>query len=340
MVIYLFYLSYSSTFQDTSFSIPVGYNNSKIIAEPFVRETSYFSESADIAPDENSFVGLKHDERANFASQSTIPSEGLYMEGNNRVFPSQDVYRSSSPFFVDPLCSVVPCSIPSQNMPSPSALCDEQVNMETCFIPGTENVIENLQSNSNLDNKALPEQFSISEASADRLERPVRRKLTSLRSLSMIMPRNGPLLEKGSLNKTFLLERSDTLQYLSRQNVYGSANNAHELPSGLQEETNSRLMSKSMTKGPVQHSNHFPSDFTAEANRRPMEGSETLSGITPNLNLLKLHSIHENQNTASLGTRKRVRFAETETKAPRREKQQKQQITSNTRKSYKCVFGF
>nr|GMC88275.1 uncharacterized protein LOC109159271 isoform X1 [Ipomoea batatas] len=318
---------------DTSFSIPMGYNNNKIIGEPFVRETSYLSESADIAPDENSFVGLKHDDRANFASQSTIPSEGLYMEGNNRVFPSQDVFRSSSPSFVDPLCSVVPCSIPSQNMPSPSALCDEQVNMEKCFIPGTENIIESasLLEKCLLDNKALPTQLSISEASADRSEHPVRRKLTSLRSFSMILPRNGSLLEKGSLNKTFLPERSDTLQYLPQQNLYGSANNAHELPSGHQEETNSHLMLKSKTKGPVQHSNCFPSDYTAEANRKQMEGGETLAGVAPNLNLLKLHSIHEYQNTASLGTRKRVRFAETETKAPHREKRQKQQITSYTR---------
>ncbi|KAJ8554520.1 hypothetical protein K7X08_025198 [Anisodus acutangulus] len=52
-------------------------NAIKSVPEPFVGETSYFSESADIAPDESSFVAQKQDERVNVSSQLSIPSEGL-----------------------------------------------------------------------------------------------------------------------------------------------------------------------------------------------------------------------------------------------------------------------
>ncbi|RAL39371.1 hypothetical protein DM860_002904 [Cuscuta australis] len=317
---------------DTNISVPMRPNNIKIIAGHFAGETSYLSESADLAPDENSFVGPKPDEKACIASQSTIPSEGALINRNNQVLLSQDASRFSSPSYVDPLCSVVPCSIPSQNMLSRSALCDDkQVYMEKFFTPGTEH-IENLQSNSNLDNKVLSEQISISEASADRPDHSVHKKLISMRSISM-RPCYVSSLKNGSLGKTCLLDKS-----LPPPNLYGSTESVHGFPSGLQTERDSHFLS--MKKGSVQHLDHFSSEFSAEANGKQIEGSQTVAEIPTHPNLLKLQLIHENQNITSSGTIKRVRFAEIETKVANGEKRLKQQITSNachTVRASKCL---
>ncbi|CAH9060376.1 unnamed protein product [Cuscuta europaea] len=110
---------------DTCISIPLRPNHIQTKTH-FIGETSYFSESANTVPDENSFVGPKDDKAANLASQSTIPSEGIDMNYRNnqvvQVLLSQDVCRYPSPSPLYPHCSFVPCTISSQNVPCHSAL--------------------------------------------------------------------------------------------------------------------------------------------------------------------------------------------------------------------------
>ncbi|KAK4363198.1 hypothetical protein RND71_018439 [Anisodus tanguticus] len=72
-------------------------NAIKSVPEPFVGETSYFSESADIAPDESSFVAQKQDERVNVSSQLSIPSEGLRnkaKENDTALSEYCDIFKS------------------------------------------------------------------------------------------------------------------------------------------------------------------------------------------------------------------------------------------------------
>lgn len=75
----------------------------------FVTETSFLSESADIAPDESSCV-QRCESKVQVASQSSVPFGHLDEKGDEGLLVSEDVVKCSLSL-VDPLCSFVPCSI-------------------------------------------------------------------------------------------------------------------------------------------------------------------------------------------------------------------------------------
>ncbi|KAL0397386.1 UNVERIFIED_CONTAM: hypothetical protein Scaly_0187000 [Sesamum calycinum] len=104
------------------------------IPKPFAGETSFLSESADTAPDENSSV-QNHDKGAIIASQLSMPSENFSNKANDRMLLSEDVVRSSSTSLVDPLCSIVPCSI-SEDICSSLA-----INHEDTALHGSLNIM-------------------------------------------------------------------------------------------------------------------------------------------------------------------------------------------------------
>ena len=79
----------------------------KNICNLFVRETSYLSESMDIVSDQNSAV---HNNHTSNALESGKYYEDLRNAASEGALISQ-VAAESSPSFVDPLCSMVPCSI-------------------------------------------------------------------------------------------------------------------------------------------------------------------------------------------------------------------------------------
>ncbi|XP_051134291.1 uncharacterized protein LOC127253651 isoform X2 [Andrographis paniculata] len=97
------------------------------IPKPFVQETSFFSESADAAPDDNSSV-QNLNKGTIIASQLSIPSEHVSNRAKSGMLLSQDVVRSSSTSFVDPLCSVVPCSISEHACSSPAQNYEHRVS--------------------------------------------------------------------------------------------------------------------------------------------------------------------------------------------------------------------
>ncbi|KAA8519259.1 hypothetical protein F0562_013515 [Nyssa sinensis] len=195
--------------KDANASAPMEHNNAKSIPEFFVDETSYLSESADIVPDENSFV-QKHDKGSNMASQSSIPFEGLCDRANEGILLSQDVVRSSSLSMVDPLCSVVPCSISSENICSTLAQTpNEKVDSGKCFSPALERVTENLQRTSSLnveyahvEGEAVP----VTDGGGSRAT--VVRQLASLKTYSMLLPSCDAFLERESIyfHRSFPLE--------------------------------------------------------------------------------------------------------------------------------------
>lgn len=75
----------------------------------FRGETSLLSESADIAPDENSVVQEHKTKRTEMASN--VPSHSSCDKPSDGELFFEEVVRSSCLSLVDPLCSVVPCSI-------------------------------------------------------------------------------------------------------------------------------------------------------------------------------------------------------------------------------------
>lgn len=162
-------------------------NSPKSIPKFFVGETSFLSESADVAPDENSFV-QKHETRSNIGSQSSIPFEALH--------DKQDVI-SSDLSLVDPLCSVVPCSISIENAISPSVQNNRKVDAENCFNPKTDTSTENFQKTSHL--KAEPvfmDTQTVPIIMGKCSNAPVRRKVASLRTYSTLSPNCDAVLER------------------------------------------------------------------------------------------------------------------------------------------------
>lgn len=162
-------------------------NSPKSIPKFFVGETSFLSESADVAPDENSFV-QKHETRSNIGSQSSIPFEALH--------DKQEVI-SSDLSLVDPLCSVVPCSISLENAISPSVQNNRKVDAENCFNPKTDTGTENFQKTSHL--KAEPvfmDSQTVPIIMGQCSNAPVRRRVASLRTYSTLSPNCDAVLER------------------------------------------------------------------------------------------------------------------------------------------------
>ncbi|EOY19617.1 Uncharacterized protein TCM_044754 isoform 1 [Theobroma cacao] len=155
----------------------------KNIPKYFAAETSFFSESADVAPDENSVVLKCEKNRSKIASDQSIPFEGLYDQVDEGIMVSQDV-RSSNLSLVDPLCSIVPCSISSEN--DSSALGhkgnSEEANVGNCF--GSTAVLgnENLDGESTYGTRQALPTFCGEHSVAK-----VRRRLTSLRTYSTVL---------------------------------------------------------------------------------------------------------------------------------------------------------
>ncbi|XP_008445957.2 uncharacterized protein LOC103488830 [Cucumis melo] len=81
----------------------------KTIPLMFVNETSFLSESADIAPDENSCV-QRCESKFQVASQSSIHFGHLDEKGDDGLLIAEEIVKCSLSL-VDPLCSFVPCSI-------------------------------------------------------------------------------------------------------------------------------------------------------------------------------------------------------------------------------------
>ncbi|KAM4082066.1 hypothetical protein ACJW30_11G140900 [Castanea mollissima] len=150
--------------------------------------------------DENSFV-QKHESKSKLGSQSSMHSVGLPDKANEGILLSQDV-RSSSLSFVDPLCSVVPCSISTENA---STAQDKNQNegensKEDFFQPmpelGMEDLQKTLDQNIELDHG---NEQSTNTVNGKGSGFSVRRKFTSLKTYSMLLPNYIPLLERGRL---------------------------------------------------------------------------------------------------------------------------------------------
>ncbi|KAL3516363.1 hypothetical protein ACH5RR_023265 [Cinchona calisaya] len=65
----------------------------EVFLKPFVGETSYLSEYADVAPDENSVL-QKQCKGTTLCSRSSIPSEVYCNKADKEILLSQDVMRS------------------------------------------------------------------------------------------------------------------------------------------------------------------------------------------------------------------------------------------------------
>ncbi|KAF7824768.1 putative BRCT domain-containing protein [Senna tora] len=192
-------------------------NNAERVPKFFVRETSFLSESADIAPDESSFV-QKHDSKCRTGSQPSIPSESLD-KPDEGILDSQDMVKCSNLSLDDLLCSVVPCSISSEQANS-NTKSDKEINTEK-HVPVIDGFdMDNFQRTSDpdvtLDHReeqimSLPDGEDIPIIVTNTVQQThemltgvdptCRKQLSSLKTYSMIIP-NQSLIEK--CNQTLL----------------------------------------------------------------------------------------------------------------------------------------
>ncbi|KAB2063262.1 hypothetical protein ES319_A10G205100v1 [Gossypium barbadense] len=187
----------------------------KNITKCFAAETSFFSESADVAPDENSLVRKCANERSNIASDQSIHFEGL-PEG---IMVSQDV-RSSYPSLVDPLCSIVPCSISSEN--AGTALGQNgnsgEGSARNCPFSSVGPQNENMHIESIFETRQDLPEFD-GEYSASK----VRRQLTSLKIYSKVLPENDSILGSprpcvNQLTSLHLRDKNSGIRFCDKRN--------------------------------------------------------------------------------------------------------------------------
>ncbi|XAR63558.1 hypothetical protein NMG60_11023532 [Bertholletia excelsa] len=186
--------------KETNASALVETKNAKVIPEFLVVETSYLSESGDIVPDENSFV-QKEDKEFNKDSQSSMPSDGLYNRAEEHILLSQDIMKSSLSS-IDPLCSVVPCSISSENVCyTLGQIPDDEANARKCIRSSPENFDVDMQKTSNLNAELVQEDWqTVRESNGDGSQPAVHRQLTTLRSYSTLLPPGSGFMERDSVN--------------------------------------------------------------------------------------------------------------------------------------------
>ncbi|KAG5539262.1 hypothetical protein RHGRI_019725 [Rhododendron griersonianum] len=213
-------------------SVHVEHENAKTVSRFLFGETSYLSESADIAPDENSFM-QKQDKGFHVDSQASIPFAGLHCRPDESTLFSLDVVRSPSLSVVDPLCSVVPCSISSEN--ACSTLADKpnhDLDAEDCCRPESEYCIVNFQRTSGLNPECVGEEREIvSIVNGEDSQPTIRRQLNSLRSYSMLLPHCGAFVENDNTyrNRSFPSECISGL--LSAEHNMGCKRDSTGLPS-------------------------------------------------------------------------------------------------------------
>ncbi|CAN0862892.1 hypothetical protein LINGRAHAP2_LOCUS8579 [Linum grandiflorum] len=157
----------------------------KSIAKYFIDETSFISESADIAVNQVSCMHRKQNPTS-IPSQSSINFNGLGDKAHEGVFPSQEVrcsYISAS----DPLCSVIPCSIPMEDVsPANQDQGNAEVEAQNCFshksITGIQCSVEPLCQSLHVDDQAV---FTAGDEHYAPL---VRRQSGALKNYSKICP--------------------------------------------------------------------------------------------------------------------------------------------------------
>ncbi|KAF9597803.1 hypothetical protein IFM89_021888 [Coptis chinensis] len=155
------------------------------------RETSFISESVDIFPDENSLV-KKQEVGPITASQSSVAYKGL-CSTNTKIEFSQELMSSYNLSMADPLCSVVPCSISSEDANVNVGINKKRTEEETnkCLNPTLENGLEDVQ----LRTTGPHDEFGNGEGHVCKTNNEdsvstTQRKLASLKKYSMIMPWN------------------------------------------------------------------------------------------------------------------------------------------------------
>lgn len=306
-------------------------NGAGHILEYFVGETSLLSESAEIAPDENSFV-QNQDKRSSIVSQLSVPSKGLCTKNTDEMYLYEDDANSSSPSIVDPLCSVVPCSISSENACSTLAHNqNEKADTGKWFSSIPEHNENNLQRSSSLDMELVNGQgLTVQETDAEVSQVIARRQVTSLRTYSMLLPSHGAYLGKESnyCDQSFPSECNENMLHSV---VESPITNSTDKPRNYDDSTKDEAellihrqkeIGSPGTKCIFQSSKSFLHDIGGE------ENPEHTAVLERDAELLKVKNLQiADSHNVKAPRRKRVRFPEAKISFPQKKKLQGMQTT-------------
>ncbi|KAH6819140.1 hypothetical protein C2S51_002743 [Perilla frutescens var. frutescens] len=269
------------------------------IPDPFVGQTSFLSESADTAPDANSFM-KNHDKQAIIASQLSVPSENFSNRANDGLLLSQDV-GSSCASLLDPLCSFVPCSI-SENLCSSPA-----INYGDAVFPITnEYEKDNVLGPPSLHKMPAQGEEIIARRMTDNNDpgSEVSRRSTSLRDYSRLLPSHTKLFGKDSHEKSsFLIERNPKLTFQETN----SSNREDAVKAGDEQQVLHKEISAHTLSPEVNHRTSICSKHNF-AEENPI-GTAQPESIVKHLPCETLQP----QSAQKLPARKRVHFSERET---------------------------
>ncbi|XP_050232068.1 uncharacterized protein LOC126680860 isoform X2 [Mercurialis annua] len=195
--------------------------DTKCVPNFFDYETSFLSESA---ADANSFV-QKCVTGSKIASQSSIPFEGVLNKADAGVSFFEEV-RSSNQSLVDPLCSVVPCSISSAiaNSLLTQNKDDREVDAK-CSSTKSEFRIENFQRMSNISQESsCVNKEAMPTNTGEYCRAPVRRHLASLKTYSTLLPKHKNLLKGQKVDQNELLPSEHVGEWISLNGSFDQRN--------------------------------------------------------------------------------------------------------------------
>ncbi|WOG88196.1 hypothetical protein DCAR_0207430 [Daucus carota subsp. sativus] len=316
--------------------VAIEHNSERSIPAFVIGETSILSESADIAPDENSFV-QKQDKVSNLASQSSIPSNRLHTESIKNKYVDEDIMISSTSSMGDPLCSFVPCSISLENACSGQAQNHiGQAETHNSFPPINKHNGDIPERSSSVDNFICGQKATGRTTDSVVSQLIARRQVTTLKTYSMLLPSNGPYLgnEKcdhsfplqckyNKLDSSFPSSMANTID--GTRNLDESAKEASKLVFHDQEDTGALVNLNCGSKFfDVSKSSLLDINGEEDPEHRALRNKD---GKVLQINNLRMA---EEQNGIVPG-RKRVRFAETNSSFPQKKKAQMMDPTISKR---------
>lgn len=151
-------------------------NIKKTVKKFYCEETSFISESMDVedqCPTEESAFDIVASSSSPFKDLSEGTYKEMEMNASETVISSQDIVRSSVVSSVDPLCSIVPCSIPLHDDPMKETKDKGVLDaMNTVTLKPSNQGVECVASKTSVEGSAVPN----------------RKQFNSLKHYSMVIP--------------------------------------------------------------------------------------------------------------------------------------------------------
>ncbi|GAB4827759.1 hypothetical protein Ancab_034645 [Ancistrocladus abbreviatus] len=272
-----------------------------------VGETSYLSESADVVPDKSS--SIHNDNELCKASRSNMQLESLcriaigdtenaFMHNHNELCKAsestnllleglcrtaigeplvfQDVAKDCSLSYVDPLCSVVPCSISTENGSSLAEIKDDRaLDTRKNFTCELHYKVENSQTSSGKNVEILDGGDQDKPVINDVDSQPgIGMHLTSPRTYSTVLPSPRTCLEVENLNNDVAHLVGCNVGLLSTNHPFNCINSSIE--KGLMQPQSVRSMSKcSAAEDKTEHCGAFIVGYTSRELTGKTEHLET-----------------------------------------------------------------